>query len=895
MKESFSSEQFHQFFTTKKALMVLVVLTFLILCFFYPKAIFSPNKYLFSDSGDGLKNYYTYAYYIKNDTSFTNSNCVNYPYGEHFNYLDSQPALSFPLKLMSQLFPGIANYSIGILNFFMMLSVLFASIFIFLILKEFKTGNVFALMASLSITFLSPQFLRLSGHYGLFYLFPLPLIWYFIIKFFKTSQQKYTVYITLSLFIIFFIHAYLGLICAAFLFLSELCYFIFYKKNRTLKNILFWFVQIVIPVLLYLAITTFTDTHTDRSDNPAGLYDYNASINTVFLPYNYILQIPYRLLFSIGVQQWEGIGYIGILSNLMLFAFILYLISLLIKRKLTDINQFVPKEMWIFLLSSILLLLISMATPIKFIIDFVLEYIKPLRQFRTLGRFSWPFYYVINIFVSVFIYSIYQQLRSKNKKWFSTVFIIFTQLLFIAEAFAYQWDNSHSFLKEKNKLNLNYLPKNYKEAIGKFDHKQYQAILPIPFFHYGSEDFMISCPEASMQNAMIIAYNKNMPMLASNSPRTSVDEAKNIIQILMPEYYDKVLVDDIKSDKPFLVIYTKNDISPLEKRLLDMSEIFYENKDFALATLNYEKLFYKSQKEILKKYLSIDDSSHFKNNYFVSDTNAFIFSNGYESSVCSIHHSGNGCYKNAKKDYSTLVEFDASKLDLNTTYEVSFWFYNKGYGRTSNMIAIDETEGNSTSSNWISATDSRFCKIIYKDWSLVQMCFTPKGKSYHYKVFIAPHQNWVDSVYVDDLLIRPVNVDVFKVEKGEKNKGILVYNNQFIQTDIDYLVLDCSRELINNFYTECIFNSVEWLGNIKADAIKKKIPLEKAIYDNAEYMTYATLFNITNNKTLKVAYYKQRIKTNKEWLKNIINMPGNKGKNLDSLIYLNALYMAEHH
>ncbi|MFT4757242.1 MAG: hypothetical protein ACI91R_001895, partial [Vicingaceae bacterium] len=60
--------------------------TFAFVLCFYSDAFFSPNSYLFSNSNDGIKNYYTYAYHIKNNKSVTNFEGLNYPYGESFLY-----------------------------------------------------------------------------------------------------------------------------------------------------------------------------------------------------------------------------------------------------------------------------------------------------------------------------------------------------------------------------------------------------------------------------------------------------------------------------------------------------------------------------------------------------------------------------------------------------------------------------------------------------------------------------------------------------------------------------------------------------------------------------------------------------------------------------------------
>tara|TARA_B110000046_G_scaffold108222_1_gene115591 strand:+ start:44962 stop:45285 length:324 start_codon:yes stop_codon:yes gene_type:complete len=100
------------------------------LCF-YGKAVLSSNNYLFSGNGDGIKNYFTHAYQIKNNESLTNFEGFNYPYGENFLYTDGHLLLISILKPLHSIFPGIPIYSIGILNSLMLISFLISALVLF--------------------------------------------------------------------------------------------------------------------------------------------------------------------------------------------------------------------------------------------------------------------------------------------------------------------------------------------------------------------------------------------------------------------------------------------------------------------------------------------------------------------------------------------------------------------------------------------------------------------------------------------------------------------------------------------------------------------------------------------------------------------------------------------
>lgn len=181
-----------------------LIILFVYFSIYYTPLIFNPNSYLLASDADGLKNYYTYAYYIQNDSSFVNTHAVNYPYGEHFAYTDSQPALSILLKGLKTIFPFIGQYSIGILNFLLFLSVLIAFVIIFFIFVQYKLNKWFATFAAVGIILLSPQFYRLYGHYSLFYLWFVPAAWYAHLKFFQKPSIKNSIYIILFILITFF-------------------------------------------------------------------------------------------------------------------------------------------------------------------------------------------------------------------------------------------------------------------------------------------------------------------------------------------------------------------------------------------------------------------------------------------------------------------------------------------------------------------------------------------------------------------------------------------------------------------------------------------------------------------------------------------------------------------
>ena len=166
----------------KLPLILVAILASIFIFLFYGKILLSPNNYLFSDSGDGIKNYYTYAYHIKHDSSYTELEGMNYPYGENYLYTDCHPVLANTFKALGQISPFFVTNSIGILNFILILSIFLSFIVTYFLLLELRVRRWNAVLFSLGIVALAPQLFRLEGHLALSYSVAIPFSWLLTIK-----------------------------------------------------------------------------------------------------------------------------------------------------------------------------------------------------------------------------------------------------------------------------------------------------------------------------------------------------------------------------------------------------------------------------------------------------------------------------------------------------------------------------------------------------------------------------------------------------------------------------------------------------------------------------------------------------------------------------------------
>ena len=230
------------------------LLLMLLLCgglfYHYDQVIKAPNSTFMGSSHDGLKNYFTPWYHAKHDSSMVWFEGMNYPYGDHIVFADAQPLLSNSIRVT-----GLADKTMAIMNLLMLLSLIPTGWLLFRILRRWKVEVWGAALSAAAIAFLSPQLLRMNGHYALAYSFVVPLIWHLSLRFWDLPNAKRSLALASVIFIMGWLHPYYVMISA--IFLSAFWLFqtvLAWKDMRFLQRVLHFGIQVILPVLAFFIL-----------------------------------------------------------------------------------------------------------------------------------------------------------------------------------------------------------------------------------------------------------------------------------------------------------------------------------------------------------------------------------------------------------------------------------------------------------------------------------------------------------------------------------------------------------------------------------------------------------------------------------------------------------------
>lgn len=477
-----------------------VLLPFLMACVllysYFGNYLFTANEWIYSLWGDAFKNYYHVVFGAKNADGLW-LNQVNYPFGENLLFLDAQVLIVKFLKWFH-----LEKYTIAIVNLLPLFSIAIAVIPLFLIQRLLKIPLWINSIGALLIAFLSPQIVRATGHFGLSYVFFIPMLLYGLMTIQKQTVLNY-IFIALLIFCFSYLHPYY-LILGVAMVLAFLPYHLLvrFSKKAILMNVL-----TIVFTLFFFKLTLFlTDPIVDRP-NPTGINMYRATFNGVFYPKFGIFKewLPHTHL------SFEANAYVGILGFPAFLLLLWWFFNQIILKNKKE-TPYGNHQLKYLLYASLFIWFVALYYPLKALIDPVLELFPPLKQFRSLGRFAWILYYVFSIFIVVQIAYWYR--RTSNK------IIAVPITIFLLALWAY---DAHCNIVEIQKQAQQSVALNTQESYAKdFPiNETFDFIVALPIVHVGAEIANFYGSGLAWKDALLLSDKLNTPIFSTNSSRVS--------------------------------------------------------------------------------------------------------------------------------------------------------------------------------------------------------------------------------------------------------------------------------------------------------------------------------------------------------------------------------------
>ena len=537
----------------------------------------SPTEYLLTPGGDGMKTYFALLYYVQYDhgMQFTG---MNYPSGDLLLYTDGLPLLAWLLKAWKSVFGLSPGGIVAALNCTVLLASLPASPLVFALLRRCGVGRWFGAVAALCIVLLSPQFHRLGGHLTLAMPVVVPLLWYLQVRLAAAGtrgrRRWLAGYIVAALLLglvhpYYLLHALLLPAATAVVQAAQQL-----GRQRRWWVVPAWLLTAGgLPLLLFRAGLAVLDHATDRPTNPYGFLVYHANFASVFGPVIEPFAAVFKFIFRTDDPTFEGFAYVGLPVVLGLLLWGARAVAHLLRRRPGLVfRPVLPAPLRATVWAVVPILLFSMGFPFVFApFEGLLDYLTPLKQFRSLGRFAWIFYYVAAVLAAVQYWQLYRLLRQRGVARLGLTLLSLVLVVWAFEA-KYQLEAITRPLND-NGVASTFIgaPNNYYELMAQASANpdDYQAILPLPYCSVGSEKFDIGASGVTAFEGFRASLNLHLPLAAAMMARSRSETTLRLLQLFSSDLMPKSWPATLPSRKPLLVVASRLDsLRPAEKALL---------------------------------------------------------------------------------------------------------------------------------------------------------------------------------------------------------------------------------------------------------------------------------------------------------------------------------------
>lgn len=707
---------------------ILLAISLLWLLLLHGKVLLHPDDYVFSGKGDGLKNYYTFIYHVRHDESWLTFTGNNFPFGEHVCYTDSHPIVSLTMGWI----PWVQSHPVALINLLMLLSIPFTSLVLYELLRLYKVRIALCIAGALCINWMNPQIYRFLGHLALSYAWIIPLGLIIIHKFRNANQNVWSVVYFVYCVIVWLIHPYLGFALGLLAGANFLVEGIYLTYRRSIKS--GWLIYIAcmtfLPLIMYLTFIKLTDTHVNRPPDAKGYLQYSSSFESIFLPNHGPLKQLLGLDDAAITQSWEGWAYLGIAVILIVFTAVVFYG----KRLLSYLKE---NTEWIFLiLSASFVALFACGFPFKQGNESWLDIIPYIEQFRAPGRFAWILYYTLTVFAFVLIDRWMQISKVKSPAHIPVALVVVA--LFVVEGFDGQREVANLISEEHNMYNTKFLTDKDKERLAKLEVLQKNgkvAMLPLPYFHYGSDYYLFEGSNEAKRDAHTLSFHSGIPMMANVNPRVSLSESQSLIQMIAPDYFVKNIWSQVDSDLQVFVIASGGEMNRVEQKFLkNYGEVF---------TFSQQKEEYETMKQTLAEASLLPDTAFDRDYYYY---NSFDNEAGGKKSGTTI-------------PFLILDTLSGDNLAISRNWVASAWLYFNDPDAQTTAITVERYRGDSVL--WVGRTHVATSHFQFQDSLFVEVPFEVEP-GWNYRIFSKGSEtDWAD-IQIDHLMVKPEGVDLIQ-------------------------------------------------------------------------------------------------------------------------------------
>lgn len=564
--------------SNRNLLWLLLAVQFLLVSWAFFPYLYGSEAAVFFDNSDGLKNYFTLATYPTQPDSVSLFRYAQqqYPFGDYVYYTDNTPLLSVSLRIL-----GIDTDTTRLLNALMALSLLISTGLCFVLLKRWTQQKWLIGAMALLLPWLSPQLMRLPmGHMNLSLSWVFLLGIYLLIRMYEAEEQdpsfrswgKWGAILIGYLFLTAFIHLYylaiLGVMIGGWFVIWAL--FRWGNWKMMAANLANAILLPLMAILLVFGVIRATDGYYELRREAAQGYNWsgwNLNPDAQYTAYDFqSLPFPVRTSDIMNGETYSYLGNFALYSMLLLAVLAIFLPG----RKgrfrrhfwqdpqgrLVMLIGLMGLVCWFTALGEYAILFqgnLRLHNPLSpfFYLSLLTD---KATHFRCIARFNWVFFLTTYL---VLIYAWGKLLGTNPARWKQGIIAL---LLLLAAIDATDMARNVHQNARPDPLTNAALQTELRSIFQDVNLEEYQALMPLPYYHAGSEDYTLTIDPVTPWATMILQASAmtDLPMMSAGLSRIPISHTRQLLQFAAGEGASPELASRLQS-KPILVLYSTDE------------------------------------------------------------------------------------------------------------------------------------------------------------------------------------------------------------------------------------------------------------------------------------------------------------------------------------------------
>jgi len=734
--------------------------------------------------GDGYKAYTVIQYHARYDSQYHHFQGMNYPYGDHALSSATQPLISNGLAILSD-WTGreLSQYTIAVVNVSMLLSLIGCAFFLFLILRRFMLPAWLSVVAALGIMMLTPQIARMTAHYGLSHAMVLPGLIYWLLRYDDKPGWLISLVVGFWVTIFSLIHFYYFAIMALTVSLFFAIRVIQRNDFRALLHYAIHYgLQIGLPLVFFIYWIYGHGGPDDRTGQPWGFFHFHSFPEGIFTSQEQPhWQWVHRQVIDLkrtNINDFEGRSYIGLVALFTLVGVLLSWSARRFKGALLTLpkGQFFAHNM---LTTSGLLLIASFGVPFVWAgWEWLLDYTGPLRQFRSMGRFAWLFFYMVNILSWVWLYHTWKDRSYRWALWIPALLLLWFEGINQAWAKNMELHTVSRFEEGRRFTDMHGI-----------DYTDYQAILTVPYYNIGSDQFWWEGEGYILQNSLTLSLQTGLPVTSAMLTRTSRSQTLKQLQLVTEPYRIPAILEDLPDDRPLLMMVDEQEFKKEEERydhLLDGARLLFLEGDrmrmYEKPLSQFERRVREQTSDIIRTYdrdstlIPVDTLlwPGLKADSMVVGLKRWSFD---QNGNTGASYFGTGARRLTMHPDSVLLDFasPASRGD----WVFSAWFLIDEDRRTRATLELMEKAPDGTVLQRLASPIRQHIQVFDdRGWGLGIWHVSPEATDSHWEVSVQMTGMHQETILIDECLWMPANRNVYS-----RTDAYYWWNNRFYPVD----------------------------------------------------------------------------------------------------------------